>query len=72
MTGPQALEAFKNGHKIRCTRWTAGCFIKANWNPDGMVYDIIAAGTDIFVQDVEQDGLWILSDLIDGDWEIVP
>lgn len=72
MTGPQALEAFRNGHKVRCVRWTPECCIKAVWNPDAAVYDILAAGTDTFLRDVTEDGLWILSDLVDGEWEVVP
>lgn len=70
MTGVQAFQSLKDGHKVRRKIWTKDCYITAE-NYDGE-YEITPTGTQIFIHDVRYLGVFILEQLLeDGDqWEL--
>lgn len=71
MTGIEALQAFKDGKTVRCTRWTPDCWIKFTYSEEECFHIIWAYGTPTFKCDVAEDKYWILNDLLDDtDWEV--
>jgi hypothetical protein len=69
MSGPEALQAMRDGKWIRHGRWTKDCWISARPDNDIGVYLIWPKGTPIFVRDVEEDKEWILWALLEDGWE---
>jgi hypothetical protein len=54
------------GGKIRCKRWTQGCYVYMESDEDGddgEVY-LTSRGTDVFCHDVRTLGVFILDDII--------
>jgi len=70
VSGSEALQAMRDGKRIRHGRWTKDCWISAWYDDEIGVYTIIAHGTPIFVRDVSEDKEWILWALLEEGWEV--
>lgn len=70
MTGIQAFQSLKDGHKVRRKIWTPDCYVTAV-EVDGE-YAITPTGTQIFIYDVRYSGIFILEQMLeDGEqWEV--
>lgn len=70
MTGVEAFQSLKDGHKVRRKIWTPDCYVTAV--EEYGEYEITPTGTSIFIHDVRYLGVFILEQMLeDGDqWEI--
>jgi hypothetical protein len=64
--GYAILHVLAMGGKIRCKRWTQGCYVYMESDEDGddgEMY-LTSRGTDVFCHDVRTLGVFILDDII--------
>jgi hypothetical protein len=70
MTGSEALQAMRDGKRVRHIRWPEWCWIIAEYDDDDEAWYIEGRGNPYFNNDVRVDKHWILGDLLLDDWEI--
>jgi len=71
MVAGAAFYHLRLGRKVRCQRWTEGCWVSAHYDPDIAIYVFVGYGTPTFRSDVAEDPAFILRDLMGPhNWEI--
>jgi len=71
ITAGAALFHMNFGRKVRCKRWTEGCWVTAHYDPDIAIWVIQGHGSPIFCRDVADDPAFVLRDLLGSyQWEV--
>lgn len=71
MTGPEALQAMREGKCIRHAHWDEDCSMAAEYNKEWDLWELIGYGNPIFVDYIQFERHGLICDFLQDGWEVV-
>ena len=71
MTGPEALQAMREGKCIRHAHWDEDCSMTAEYDEESDQWELIGYGNPIFVDYIQFERHGLICDFLQDGWEVV-